>query len=210
MTSRSKRAAKNEKLDPSLWMVTFSDLIMLLLTFFVLLLSMSSMDTKRLKEIFMRIHDAVCVLGFSGARGIDNLADFVKQYRQSDISFSFDQRLLRDLFFPTVESDEDIEATLKTLKKLIELSDDERGIVLSFQENILFDPGKVAIKKKGHAALDIIATAIESCPNNVLIMGHTDNTPTRAGNSASNWELSAYRGLAVLEYFLKEKGLPPA
>jgi chemotaxis protein MotB len=191
-------------------MVTFSDLIMLLLTFFVLLLSMSSMDTKKLKEIFMRLHESVALLGFSGARGIDDLANFITRFDQSEASITIDRKRLKDLFMPTRESERKVDEIIKDFQELVEIFDDERGVVLSFQETVFFDAGKATIKKGSFRVLDTIAAAIESCPNDILVMGHTDNIPLRSGIYRSNWELSAQRGLSVLEYFLKGKGLTPS
>ena len=98
---------------------------------------------------------------------------------------------------------------IKNLYKMLGIADDERGIVLSFQGDILFAPGGAALKEEVLPFLDSIAETIESCPNEILIMGHTDNIPIRSRLYGSNWELSLYRGLSVLEYFLREKGLSP-
>jgi chemotaxis protein MotB len=53
MARRKKNLSSDTMMDANAWLVTFGDLVMLLLTFFVMLLTMSSMDTKKLKEIFM-------------------------------------------------------------------------------------------------------------------------------------------------------------
>jgi chemotaxis protein MotB len=90
------------------------------------------------------------------------------------------------------------------------LSDDERGIALSFHGNILFEPGKTTLRKEAYPVLDVIAEAIEECPNDVLIMGHSDNTPIKDEVYGSNWELSTYRGISVLNYFVNKKGLSPS
>jgi chemotaxis protein MotB len=210
MRRGKKHGGEGQGLDPSRWMVTFSDLLMLLLTFFVMLLTMSSMDHKKLKEIFMYLKEAVGVLELAGTRGITDLTSFVQQYTQTQTSYMIDQRLLTDLFIPLIRPGEDTEQRLKDVSELIEITDDERGIVFSFQENMLFDSGEARIKHDAFPVLDLLAEAIEGCPNDILIMGHTDNIPIHSGSFASNWELSAYRGLSVLEYFLEQKGLSPA
>jgi chemotaxis protein MotB len=197
-------------LNPNMWMVTFSDLLMLLLTFFVMLLTMSSMDKKKLKEIFMYLKEAAGVLEFAGTRGITDLTSFVTEFNQTQTSYKIDERMFRDLFIPLIKTGERAEQTLKDLSELVTITDDERGIVFSFQEKILFDSGRATIKDEGYAVLDLITTAIETCPNDILIMGHTDNIPIHADVFQSNWELSSYRGLSVLEYFVEKKDLPPS
>jgi len=207
--ARKKHMMEGEKADSSAWLVTFSDLIMLLLTFFVMLLAMSSMDTKMLKDIRSELQEAAGLLDYSGSRGVSSLASFITKFQDSESRFVVDQNLLRNLL-PSAAPDTKMEELIKDLTELMDITDDERGIVLSFPENILFDAGTVAIKKDVFRVLDSIATAIDSCPNDILIMGHTDDIPIQTRVYASNWELSSYRGLSVLEYFLKEKGLSPS
>lgn len=209
MIRRKKGTADGQKMDPNIWMVTFSDLLMLMLTFFVLLLTMSSMDQKRLRGLFRHLQEATGLLEFSGYGRINSLANLINTYQEYDTKLVLDHDFLKDTFMPSIELEDEIRKPLRDVGELIDLRDDERGIVLSFQENILFAPGEVRIKKEGFPVLDIIATAIESCSNDILIMGHTDNTPIKNSIYESNWELSSYRALSVLEYFLKEKKLSP-
>jgi len=198
---------EDQVLNPNAWMVTFSDLLMLMLTFFVMLLAMSSMDRKKLKEIIVHLQDAAGLLDFSGSRGVTDLGVLIKKYKNRKYFFIIDNTLLRDMFIPSIESDR---MERKDLDELVDITDDERGIVVSFHEDILFDPGEATIKKDVFPILDLIAEAIDSCPNGILIMGHTDNIPIQSELYESKWELSSYRGLSVLEYFLKEKGLLPS
>lgn len=193
--------------NPNAWMITFADLVMLLLTFFVLLLTMSSMDKKKLKGMFSHFMGATGVLELSGHMKINNLADFIKIHQDIKNSIVIDSDLLKDLFIPLKGSEEKLEEITKDLIDLIDIKDDERGIVISFQEDILFDPGEAKLKKYVFPFLDSIANAITSYPNDILIMGHTDSIPFQNKLYRSNWELSLYRGLSVLEYFLKEKKL---
>ncbi len=194
----------------SVWMITFSDLIMLMLTFFVMLLSMSSMDTKRLKEILMHIQEAPGMLFYSESTNVTDLGNFIKAYGESQSKFVIDQNLLKELLIPTIELGKEMEKMSKNLHELMDITDDERGIVLSFQEDILFDSGKATIKKGAFPVLHSVAKAIYAGPNDILIMGHTDSLPVKSQLFPSNWELSSRRGLSVLEYFLKEKGLSPS
>jgi chemotaxis protein MotB len=192
--------------DPNAWMVTFADLIMLLLTFFVLLLTMSSMDTKKLKKLMTHFSEATGVLEFAGAGKVSNVSSFISKYNDSDSLLVVD----REQFYTEIKVSSEIKNMLKNIDRKIDLSDDERGVVLGFNENILFETGKVSIKKEIFPILDQIADAIYECSNDILIMGHTDNIPIKGKVYKSNWELSAYRGLSVLDYFLKEKGLSPS
>ena len=197
--------SEEQKIDPNSWMITFADLVMLLLTFFVLLLTMSSMDTKKLRDLMTHFRESTGVLEFSGAGQVYKLGAFVNKYNSTDSLLVVDQKH----FLTKIKLVSNLTNILKDLSKNITLSDDERGIALSFHGNILFEPGKTTLRKEAYPVLDVIAEAIEECPNDVLIMGHSDNTPIKDEVYGSNWELSTYRGISVLNYFVNKKGLSP-
>lgn len=198
--------SEEQKIDPNSWMITFADLVMLLLTFFVLLLTMSSMDTKKLRDLMTHFRESTGVLEFSGAGQVYKLGAFVNKYNSTDSLLVVDQKN----FLTKIKLVSNLTNILKDLSKNITLSDDERGIALSFHGNILFEPGKTTLRKEAYPVLDVIAEAIEECPNDVLIMGHSDNTPIKDEVYGSNWELSTYRGISVLNYFVNKKGLSPS
>jgi chemotaxis protein MotB len=189
--------------DPNGWMVTFADLVMLLLTFFVLLLTMSSMDTKKLQNIFTHFREATGVLNFSGAKEISDLADFISSYNDSSSLLVIDQ----NKFLDSISLPESLSKLQRNHSLQADMTDDARGIVLHINGENLFDSGKIEIKAEAFPVLDAIADAIQGCPNDITIMGHTDDIPVESDLYKSNWELSLYRGLSVLEYFLKEKKL---
>jgi len=198
--------SEEENIDPNSWMITFADLVMLLLTFFVLLLTMSSMDTKKLQNLMTHFSSSTGVLELSGAGKVYKLGEFINKYNDTSSLLVIDQKH----FLTKIKLVSSIKNMLKDLSNDITLSDDERGVALAFHGNILFDPGETTLRKEAYPVLDVIADAIEECPNGILIMGHSDNAPIKGERYSSNWELSAYRGLSVLDYFLKEKGLSPS
>jgi len=219
------------KTDTTLWMVTFGDLLMLLLTFFVMLLSMSSMDTKALRTITSIFTGAIGPLEFSDWGSVKQPADLVQQgaggsmeipdlntitllksrygaivseNKDTDIS---NLELFKDVFDTGDDPEQD--EMLKQLKEFIRISEDERGVVIALQETIVFDSGEAKIKPSIFPLLDWIAEVLDSIPNDILIMGHTDNLPVKTGRYRSNWELSLYRALNVHSYFVEKKSLSP-
>jgi hypothetical protein len=78
--------------DPNAWMVTFADLVMLLLTFFVLLLTMSSMDTKKLKRLMTHFTESTGVLEFASSGEVSDFSSFISQYNNSDSMLVIDQK----------------------------------------------------------------------------------------------------------------------
>ena len=141
---------------------------------------------------------------------IHDLTGFIKKYRDTQGLLVIDPGLLKELLLPSVDSKGDVEKKLKNLQDAINILDDNRGIVLSIQEDLIFDPGESKIKKEVRSILEAVSRAINSSANDILIVGHTDNVPIKNERYDSNWELSAGRGLSVLDYFVRERDLPPS
>ena len=210
MSDRESQSSAGESGDSNAWMVTFSDLVMLLLTFFVLLLTMSSLDQKALKELITHLKDSTGVLEFTGLAEISDLASFVRSLDTSGTDIMIDYDELESASLPTFEMLKNAMGDVKDSKKineLLEISHDARGVSLSFHESIFFRSGAATVNAESYPLLDVIAAAIADSPNDILIMGHTDKTPVRKGRFNSNLELSVYRGMAVLDYFLNRKNL---
>ena len=148
-------------LDPNAWMVTFSDLVMLLLTFFVLLLTMSSMDAKKLKETFMQIGgDAAGVLELTSSRSVTSMGNLVKKYQSTDALLVVHPNLMLNMLMPTEGPETDVEELAADINKLINISDDERGIIVTFQEDILFLQGSAQLKKEAFPAMPFLSVAV--------------------------------------------------
>jgi len=207
MSERGSQNSAEESGDSNAWMVTFSDLVMLLLTFFVLLLTMSSLDQKAAKDLISHLRDSTGVLEFSGLAEIGDLASFVRSFDPSSTSIMVDYDELEGASLPAFESLRKVMSEDKEIENHLEISHDVRGVSFSFHENVFFKSGRTTISKESYPLLDIIATAIVDSPNDILIMGHTDKTPIKKGRFNSNLELSIYRGMAVLNYFLDKKKL---
>jgi len=87
---------------------------------------------------------------------------------------------------------------------------EDKGLVITFVAEVLFDSGKAVLRPESLASLDKVAAFInEEVPENPIgIEGHTDNEPIKRSSWKSNWELSSHRALSVLGY-LETKGVSP-
>src|SRR3989338_3531407 len=87
----------------------------------------------------------------------------------------------------------------------------EKGLVITFVADVLFDSGKDKIKADSLSTLDKVARVLnENLPEfNIGIEGHTDNEPIKHSGCKSNWELSSARALSVLHYIVDSKGIEP-
>ena len=93
--------------------------------------------------------------------------------------------------------------------KQVSLEMAERGLVITFVSDVLFDSGKAEVKKEAFVSLDKVARVLNEnlAEYSVGIEGHTDNVPIQHSNWKSNWELSTARALGVLHYIVDEKGV---
>ena len=92
----------------------------------------------------------------------------------------------------------------------VSVSMSNRGLVITFVAEVLFDSGKAKLKDSASSSLDKVSSILkEEVPNNrIAIEGHTDNVPITKSKWASNWELSSHRALSVLDYLVSQ-GLNP-
>jgi chemotaxis protein MotB len=95
--------------------------------------------------------------------------------------------------------------------KQVKLQMMDKGLVITFLADVLFDSGKAVIKPETYPVLDKVARVLkENVPHlNVGIEGHTDNEPIKYSGWKSNWELSTGRALSVLHYLVDEKEISP-
>jgi chemotaxis protein MotB len=95
--------------------------------------------------------------------------------------------------------------------KQVKLQMMDKGLVITFLADVLFDSGKAVIKTETYPVLDKVARVLkENVPHlNVGIEGYTDNEPIKYSGWKSNWELSSARALSVLHYMVDEKNVSP-
>lgn len=95
--------------------------------------------------------------------------------------------------------------------KQVRLQMMEKGLVITFVADVLFDSGKAKIRPGAYASLNKVARVLkENVPQlNVGIEGHTDNQPIKHSGWRSNWELSTARALSVLHYLVNNEGIAP-
>jgi len=96
-------------------------------------------------------------------------------------------------------------------EKQIRLEMLNKGLVITFVDEILFDSGKAKIRKEGYGVLDKVAKVLKNQvrERNIAIEGHTDNQPIKKSQWKSNWELSTARATSVLHYLVDKRGIDP-
>ncbi len=186
------------------WMVTFSDLATLLLTFFVLLLSMSSMDDKSLRSVFSN---------FTSASGILNFKELGEVYRPKEILIEgIYQRFAESLVIRHSDDPVDLpaeaeETFMKESGGQVIIQDIEGGFKLVFGHKLMFESGRAEIKEEMKPVLDLVAQFIKASSFQVYIDGHTDNIPINSEEFPSNTSLSLARAYNVMIYLIEEGGV---
>jgi chemotaxis protein MotB len=193
---KRKHAEEGEHENQERWLLTYADLITLLLGLFVILYAMSKIDTKKYAEV---------VVALGGVFGSADAAASMK-LRLREL-----QEGLPDVYVERAKLEAEIRKALEldTKKLPITVSQDERGVVVHLQEELLFPSGSADLKSTSLETLDRLAGVLRTLPNDVRIEGHTDDVPIKTAVFPSNWHLSVGRALNVGYYLIEKHGMNP-
>ena len=210
------------------WLVTYSDMVTLILVFFVFLFSISQVD----QEKFEAISQSFQARGF-----LDFLPSIVPGEEQypSKVPGSGGKGSGGDSedLFPSLpveeeedENEEELEALREEMKALEALKEEvdrfleenelrdfitatrtSKGVELVLQDNIFFDPGQAVILDEGLPFLEMVGSLLSRIDNEVRIEGHTDSRPMNSYRYPSNWELSGARASVIVRFFVEEMEL---
>lgn len=174
---RRLRDHHKENLDR--WLLTYADLITLLLAFFVMMYTLSQADAERFRSL---------------ARELGQI--FSRQVRPRDELQGLKEELDRYI------RQRELEGWVKAVKE-------ERGLVIRIMTTSFFREGSAELTQDMKAVLDKLAPMLRRIPNFIQVEGHTDSKPIRNARFMSNWELSVARATAVVQYLIQRHGIPP-
>lgn len=195
-----KQSPKVVKDNAERWLLTYADLITLLLAFFVVLYSASNQDLKKFEALAQSLRQAFNS-GVVVPTGSDNVL-------QGGVG-------INDLGFPQARDLEAISTELAGfaeqhgLEGKVTVRAEPGTITISLTDNLLFAPASADLQPDSGVVLREIAGIIRGLPNQVRVEGHTDNVPLNTSQYASNWELSTARAIAVLRYLVEVEGINP-
>ena len=182
------------------WLTSFSDMLMLFLCFFVLLLSFARTDSQVFHSALGSVRQALGVRADLPSQA--QLAPAPSEHRAS--LSTADRRA----------ADEHVVAELEQflaargLRAQVEVTPSDRGIVLRTRDQILFDSGDARLKSEGLPVLAAIVDLAQRFHGQLAVEGHTDDRPIQNALFPSNWELSGARSSSVLRYLLSA-GIAP-
>lgn len=214
MAQRVRRRDHEEEHDnEERWLLTYADMITLLMVLFIVLFSIGQLDLKKFEQLRSGLassfgtSDSVALDGGTGV--LDGGATPLDEKSASEILAQ--QRAAQ------AEATRQLQQTAEAVKQTLAgqgLGDkvtfrlEDRGLVLQIvTDEVLFDLGKADLRPEGKAVLDGLAAALKQVPNNIAVEGHTDNRPISGFPFASNWELSSFRATTVLRYLVEQRGL---
>ncbi len=186
------------------WMATFADMVTLLLTFFVLLLSFSNQDIQMFRDIMGSIQDA---FGARIERKKDKFMTINPSYVEQEGKITPKENKILQGIAVRVKSALKIDPEMSKTTGVVS---DKDGVLVKMDSNAMFDPGSAKLTPDGQKFLNVIYAILRDFKYNLVVRGHTDDRETPSRAYPSNWELSAARASAALRYLMEKGGINPS
>ena len=187
MNKTPEKIYDSDPTEDTSWLLTYGDIITLLMIFFVLLFSTSKVSQEKFDQVAQSINES---LNRPGP----------------------DPKSTDTVLTPLAEAQIILEQLIKKegLEQKMTTKLTKAGLMIELSSNTFFDSGSADVRSSMLKTLQDLSHVIQNLPTNdyrVEIEGHTDNVPIRTARFPSNWELSAMRSINVLHIF-EETGLP--
>ncbi len=207
-------------------MTTYSDMVTLLLTFFIMLFAMSTVDKARFTDVARSLSNSLLnlstgesILDSSGKSIITvdfvnpsdkNLPQQNEKYIESAEEMVIDaQRQIYEMEMDIAKEEIRQAAVAQGIGDKVEIIEEKDFIIVRLESELFFDSGRADIRPEGYPVLDQLAEVLRNIDNEILVSGHTDNVPINTPLFKSNWELSTARATTVVRYFTETLGLDP-
>jgi chemotaxis protein MotB len=200
MSRKARKSGKNNSDGTSGggWEIVYSGFVLILLCFFIMLSSFSTMEGAKIMQFVKSFVSAVSIMpgGVKFEPGTAVVSD------SADIVDTKDElaKIFQNLEALATEFD---------LQEEINLAFTSEGLVMRLSEHTLFDLGAADISAEALPLLGKIGAIISKTTYQIRIEGHTDNLPIHTELFPSNWELSTARAVNVLRYFIKNHRIDP-
>ena len=217
------------------WTATFGDLMNLLLCFFVLLFSMSSVDAAKFEQIAASFSSAFGIFSGgemaigqgaligNGATQLNSLDSYVttmgqqaeeadEQQEQEETSEALEEALAEQMAASEALAEQIAEMMNEdpAVMQTVEMNYTSQYVQLTIQGAILFDSGQVAIKEEAVPILNKVGQILDTYAGGLIeIEGHTDNVPMAGAKYSNNDELSSGRAISIFDYFVDNTDIDP-
>ena len=207
MKRREEKEPNHER-----WMLTYLDLITLLMIFFVVLYASSNADTSKYKQLAQSLNVAfsgggASIMGDSSAISVTVPSDKVIVPIEDPGTDATAAKSFEENQMEAIKKNVDKYLKQNGLSNSVSTKIDERGLQVSLNSTLLFDSGKADVKADSIKKLISIGKILNKVNNYVRIEGHTDSTPINNYEFRSNWQLSAVRATNVTELLISQAGI---
>lgn len=196
INKEEEKEANNER-----WLLTYSDLITLLMIFFVIMYATSNVDASKYKKMYESFKSA-----FGGGSSIVGQETMEKSEGKPTpiVSKDPEQQKMNQL-----KNEMDNYLKSNNLDKNITTKVEERGLVVSLNDTLFFESGQAEVRSDTLKKLVQIGNILKHEDNYVRIEGNTDNQPINNDKFKSNWQLSAIRAANVVQLLIEKCGFSP-
>lgn len=186
------------------WLLTYADMITLLMAFFIMMYSMSVINLSKFRNVAISIRS-----GFGGV-----IPGQAKSILSSSGQLSIKPSPLEGdttgVAWQIVKPLQNYIDQEPAAKRTVRVFLDDRGLVVSLpSDKLLFESGRAEIRPGADPILGRVAGIIRSVTNDIRVEGHTCNLPTKTSLFPSNWELSTARATRVVRYMIDQEKIPP-
>ncbi len=209
------RHEEEEHENEERWLLTYADLITLLMVFFVVMYSLSKVDAQKFKaaaaSLRAAFHNPMATpLPLPGTGGQDG-ADFTTKKRGTPeparvIAVDKQRAAMEQLAgqFTSLFREEGLEQSVN-----VSVSGDGKNVVVRLADSLLFDAGSATLTPPSLELIDKMFEILGKTESKVQVEGHTDNVPINNAQFKSNWDLSTARAVHVVEHVIAKFSLPP-
>lgn len=181
------------------WLLTYADMITLLLVFFIVLYALSKINEQRYKSLMQALRAALTGRSVSSVGHTHSLAKYNPPNPQPSPDNNSEFRLLAALR-QAVARDH--------LQGQISVAIVPQGVMVEIKSGVLFATGQATIEPRAARVLTDVGRVLSAVPNQVVVQGFTDDRPIDTAEFRSNWDLSAVRAARVVDFWVAQ-GLRP-
>lgn len=201
--SDEKKKPEEEDDAPSspAWMATFADMMTLLMCFFILILSFSSIELDKFKMAMGSLQGALGTLGVQ-KKLLPDQSWFSPNTQNTD-------QIKENSILDHIEKMRE-QIKKKGLEDKISIEEEGGEVYIQMKDDMMFQSGKAELKPTYFNLLSLIAKTFLADAKQIRVEGHTDNIPIQTKEYQSNWELSIQRALNVVRHFVNHENIHPA
>jgi len=189
------------------WLLTYADLITLLMVFFVVMYAISTVNAQKMQAVASSLSQVLAgkapeILDFTGPTIIEGQSGA----EQADLR---QQAELEAARLQLVEYLKLLETMDPGISENVVIMQQERGLVISLKDTLLFPKGSAVLTPRARQVISGVGKALAQLSNYMRVEGHTDNLPIHTAQFPSNWELSVIRATNVAQQLINEGSIKP-